>query len=142
MLLFNAERRGGTGETPRDENGAPIGASHPSLCAPLIPSRINNRTESRTACLWVARASRLPYFASRGIHADTSCIRYAFGCPRCAGRDAQHGRRDARATRCTPPAFSGRRLICGKWYLLLCASAFNVCAARQWDLPCLDLLSI
>ena len=56
----------------------------------------------------VGWASRLPYFASRGIHPDTEGNRIAWGRPRGAARDARHGRRDANPTRSTPLCFSAQ----------------------------------
>ena len=56
----------------------------------------------------VGWASRLPYFASRGIHPCVERNSFALGCPPGATRDARHGRRDAHPTRCTPSRH-GRR---------------------------------
>ena len=50
----------------------------------------------------VGWASRLPYFASRGIHTDTEGILNACDHPPGAARAAQHGRRAAHPTRDTP----------------------------------------
>ena len=47
----------------------------------------------------VGWASRLPYFASRGIHSGTQGNQNARGHPPGAARDALHGRRDAHPTR-------------------------------------------
>ena len=63
----------------------------------------------------VARAYRLPYFASRGIHTASTCVQKACGRPPGAARDAPHGRRDARATRCTSPGFFMRRVDFTSW---------------------------
>ena len=66
------------------------------------PPKLTPRMKKPSGVPRVARASRLPYFASRGIHPDTQGNLVAGGRPPGAARDARHGRRDARATQDSP----------------------------------------
>ena len=72
----------------------------------------------------VGWASRLPYFASRGIHSDTQGVRKACERPPGAARDAQHGRRDAHPTRNTPSRSQSGYLCKLVLAILLAGTAF------------------